>query len=147
MTRDEIRQAIFGISDGGATTIGAMCGLYASGHRGAILAGMLGAGVSGTESMAGGEFLSDDKSSIPRAAAMAAGTALGGITPAIPFVVTSSVGGLLAAVVIVLLLNGWVAEQRAVVKGRWLAYAQVYAMFAIIFVSTFLLGILLPSSP
>jgi VIT1/CCC1 family predicted Fe2+/Mn2+ transporter len=138
--RDDVREAIFGISDGAATTVGAMFGLFASGHRNAILVATLSAGLSSTESMAAGEYLSDDDSSLRRALAMALGTAVGGLAPAIPFAIGHSVNALVGAVIITLALGLWVVQERAKVKGFKLALAQVYVTFVIVAGSTFALG-------
>lgn len=143
LSRDDIRQAIFGISDGAATTVGAMFGLYASGHRNAILIATLSAGLSATESMATGEYLSDDTSSIRRALAMAGGTAIGGLTPAIPFIFTHSITALILATVICIALGAWVGHARSQVVRPALAYTQAYAIFVLVGISTYVLGVLL----
>jgi len=145
LTRDDVRQGIFGVSDGAATTIGAMFGLYASGHRAAILVATLAAGLSATESMGAGEYLSDDSSSVHRALAMATGTAIGGILPAIPFALGRGLLNLVAAAALTGALGAWVAEERAKAPtlSRARAYAQVLPVFVVVATSTYLLGILL----
>jgi hypothetical protein len=88
MTRDDLRQAIFGSFDGLTSALGVIAGLLAAGvhNGGRILAGALGLAVAATIGMGACEYLSDISHNPRRALVMAAATLAGSIVPAIPFV-------------------------------------------------------------
>lgn len=145
MNRDDVRQAIFGISDGAATTLGLIFCLYVSGARhAALIAATVSAALNATISMGGGEYLGDDESSPGRAGVMALGTAVGGFGPAIPFFVGDGPVPLVISSGITAGLAVWVAEARAEAVGMRRAYLQTFVLFGVFCAAAIVLGLLLP---
>ncbi len=91
------RQVVFGLADGAMSITGVV--LYAAGHSGIVFPVACAGGLSAAASMAGGELLSERKSTWLPVASMGAATLAGSVIPAVPY----------------LLLHGWAAPAVAVV--------------------------------
>ena len=87
MSKDDVREAIFGSFDGLTSALGVIAGLVAAGTTNGphILAASLGLAVAATVGMGAGEYLSDTSRSYRLAAVMGAATFVGSTLPAVPF--------------------------------------------------------------
>ncbi len=99
MSREDLKQAIFGSFDGLTSALGVITGLIVAGTPtgSRILAASLGLAVAATIGMGAGEYLSDESRSLRRAAVMAAATLTGSILPALPFALGYGTGQLVAS--------------------------------------------------
>ena len=86
LSRDQIGEAIFGIEDGVVSILGVEIGFLSSGGHTHLLAIVLGLAVAATVSMAGGQYLGDDKKRLGLALVMGLSTLIGTVIPAVPII-------------------------------------------------------------
>jgi hypothetical protein len=136
MTRDDLRQAIFGSFDGLTSALGVIAGLLAAGvhNGGRILAGALGLAVAATIGMGAGEYLSDTSHNRRRALVMAGATLAGSVVPAIPFVTGYGRSQVIAC--------GLLTICGALVIGRYRGYRITLGILAIVASLTVALSVL-----
>lgn len=140
LTADDIRQAIFGSSDGATGAVGLIGAFYVSGHRGAIALGCFSIAVAAGLSMAGGEYISDPDCSAHRAGVMGAATLFGGLLPAVPFFFGQGGWVLPVSAGLTLCLGGVITWVRSRARGWGRAAVEVYAVFVVVSAATVLIG-------
>ena len=146
MNGDDLKQAVFGASDGATTSLGIATGSYFSGHASAIVAAVVGAAIAATVGMGGSEYISDPESSLRRASIMAGATLVGSVLPGIPFMFGHSSIFLALTVAATLLVGGAVATVRARTTGWTKAIGQVYGIFLVVSILATLAGLLAPGA-
>ncbi len=126
LSRDDLRQAIFGSFDGLTSALGVITGLIVAGTHisSRILAACLGLAVAATVGMAAGEFLSDEARSLRRALVMGAATLTGSILPALPFAFGYGARQLIA--------SGTLTVAAALTIGHYRGYRLTLAILAIV---------------
>lgn len=134
------RQVIFGLADGSMSITGVV--LYAAGHSGIVFSVACAGGLSAAASMAGGELLSDRKSSWLPVTSMGAATLLGSVIPALPYLFLH--GWAAPAVAVVLLLG--VAVVVARLRGHCAhPYRDTVAVLAAVLVLSAVFALAVPS--
>lgn len=146
MTSDDLKQAVFGASDGATTTLGIIGALWFSGHSRAIPGAVIGAAIAATVGMAGSEYISDPESSVHRASIMGAATLVGSVEPALPLFFGHSSLLLVTCAALALVLGGVVSTIRAKQTGWTLALGEVYGIFVVVAVLTTVVGLVFPGA-
>jgi VIT1/CCC1 family predicted Fe2+/Mn2+ transporter len=121
VSRDDLKQAVFGGMDGLSSAIGMIAALALSGS-GAVLVAAVALAVGSAVSMAAGEWLSDPEQSSHRALVMGVATLAGALLPAVPFAVLSGGPADAACLLVTMGLAGLVAELRP--EDRLQSYAR-----------------------
>jgi VIT1/CCC1 family predicted Fe2+/Mn2+ transporter len=126
MSRDDLRQAIFGSFDGLTSALGVITGLVIAGtHTGSrILAAALGLAVAATVGMGAGEYLSDESRSVRRALVMGAATLAGSMLPAVPFALGYGTAQLTA--------SGMLTVAAALAIGHYRGYRLTLAILIVV---------------
>lgn len=135
VSRDDLRQAIFGSFDGLTSALGVITGLIVAGTHSSsrILAASLGLAVAATVGMAAGEYLSDESRSVRRASVMGAATLTGSMVPAVPFAFGYGAGQLIAA--------GTLTVAAALTIGHYRGYRLTLAILTVVAVLTVMLTV------
>ena len=136
MSKDDLKQGVFGSFDGLTSALGVITGLVVAGvHDGRhILAASLGLAIAATTGMAAGEYLSDTSRSKRRAAVMGAATFLGSVLPALPFATGYGTAQLIASGLLVL--------SGALVIGHFRGYRITLCVLLVVCVLTVALSAL-----
>jgi len=126
MSRDDLRQAIFGSFDGLTSALGVITGLVVAGtHSGSrILAASLGLAIAATVGMGAGEYLSDESRSNRRALVMGGATLAGCMLPALPFAFGYGTVELTA--------SGALTVAAALTIGHYRGYRLTLAILAVV---------------
>lgn len=147
MSGDDIKQAIFGSSDGATTSLGIMATMWSSHHGSSIAPAVVGASLAATVGMGGSEYISDPESSVHRATVMALGTLIGGLWPAVPFFFGHSSALLATCAAAALVLGGIIVRVKVRNGDGWaLSLAEVYGVFVAASVVATVAGLLAPGS-
>lgn len=135
-----MRAAILGAADGVTSIAGvvAAAGVASGPHKVARIA--LAGAASATISMAGGEFLSEEKTDWGSVGAMAAGTLLGSALPVLPLLVVAGTTGWALVVVVSLLIAVAVGEVRS--RMRHITRATSYSVTVLLVVAGAAVGYL-----
>lgn len=118
---EDAEKAVFGTLDGLASALGLVVSVAASGRLHAVAVLATGCAVS----MGLGEWLSDVRGRLRRAAVMAGATAVGVVLPAVPLVILDGVAAPVACAAIVVALGCVIAELRSGPSLR--SYIQTFA--------------------
>jgi hypothetical protein len=129
MTRDDLKQAIFGGADGLTSALGAIVVLAAKGDYQALVIASVAYAVGAAWSMGGSEYLSDFSGSLRRATVMALATLTYSIAPAIPFFALSGLAAWIGAIVITVLCAALIAEARP--YGALKSYTQTFGIVGV----------------
>jgi hypothetical protein len=126
MSRDDLRQAIFGGFDGLTSALGVITGLIVAGTDTGprILAASLGLAVAATVGMGAGEYLSDESRSTRRALVMGGATLAGCMLPALPFALGYGTVQLTA--------SGALTVAAALTIGHYRGYRLTLAILAVV---------------
>ena len=147
VSADDVKQAIFGSSDGATTTLGIIATSWFSGHSSAIPAAVVGASLAATVGMGGSEYISDPESNVHRAGVMALGTLVGGLWPALPFFLGHGSGVLALCAAAALVLGGVIVRVKMRSGSELVpSMAEVYGVFIVASALATAAGLLAPGS-
>lgn len=131
MDQSQRSEAIFGVFDGLVSVSGVIIGLL-SAANGTLLSGAIGLAAASTVSMAAGEYLGDPERNVGRSAVMAVGTAVGTVSPIIPFVFLDRVPAVVVAVAVGLIFCSIIAWYRGTVDNqKTRSFVETYGVFVV----------------
>ena len=136
MSKDDLREAIFGSFDGMTSTLGVIAGLLVAGtHSGSrILAASIGLAIAATVGMAAGKYLSDTGRSIRLASVMGIATFTGAVAPALPFAIGYGT--------VQVLVSAGIIVGGGVLIGHYRGYRITFAMLTVVCILTVVLSAL-----
>lgn len=129
-------QAVFGAFDGMTSVAGVAIGLLAL-PSASVVSAVIGLAVASSLGMAGGQYESDDRHSIPAALVMGAATCAGTLLPAAGFFLLPHPYAVAWMGVVCVLLTGVIAHRRS----TWL---RTYGLFLLVAGATFGISLLTP---
>lgn len=127
LTATNLRQFIFGVSDGITSALGVVIPLAL--EHAPMLAVIMGLAICATIGMSGGEYLSDNKGDLRAAAAMGVASFVGSVIPALPFFFTHNytAAAVLSAILCAATLIA-ISEVKATEMPRWKAWTQTWGI-------------------
>lgn len=134
VTADDIKQYIFGVSDGLTSALGVVIPLAVAGRPMFTVA--FGLAICAAIGMGGGEYLSDKTGRLRSAAMMAIASFLGTLIPAVPFLLLPYGPATAIAVLLCLLTAVIISEAKSRTMTRLRAYTQTVTVLLTASVST-----------
>lgn len=128
MSRDDVKQAVFGGFDGLASAIGMIAAVALTGAYSTLLVAAVALAAGAAVSMAAGEWLSDADGSVHRALVMGGATLIGSVSPAIPFAFGHGIFAAAGCALVTVALGGAIAEIRPGGRGR--SWALTFGVLA-----------------
>jgi VIT1/CCC1 family predicted Fe2+/Mn2+ transporter len=129
--------AIFGLADGAMSIVGVI--LYASGHSTLVFPIALSGGLSAAMSMAGSQWLSQERTSSIQNLAMGAATLAGSIAPALPYLFLHGWHAPAVSIGVLVMIGFAVAHMRK--ANRKHPHLETFAVLAAILVVSVLFSV------
>lgn len=132
---DDVKQAVFGVSDGLTSALGVVIPLALAGRP--MLTVIFGLAICAAIGMAGGEYLSDERGDLRAAVAMGIASFVGTVLPALPFLfaLPYCIAAAASGAICVGTLVG-ISETKAREMARLRAYLQTFGVLAVASVCT-----------
>lgn len=134
MTKNDVKQFIFGVSDGLTSALGVVIPLMLAHHS--MLAVIMGLAICSAIGMGGGEYLSDQKGDLRSAGAMAVASFVGTLIPATPFFFLPFDAAAATSAALIIVTGCAIAEVKAREMSWRRAYLQTFGILSAASVAT-----------
>lgn len=134
VTANDVKQFIFGVSDGLTSALGVVIPLMLA-HR-PMFAVIMGLAICAAIGMGGGEYLSDKRGDLRSAGAMAVASFVGTLIPAVPFFLLPFHAAAVASAALIIVTGCVISEVKAR-DMHWIrAYLQTFGILAVASLAT-----------